>query len=169
MWKQTASLDSALIEHRSELAFPLCLWKDWIRWRSGAFLTVCQDAQCNHLIFLVHPHFAGVIFGCWVSLSASTKCIWDCTAQLNRLTNPCQRIVSICILSTAQGFRWTRWRDNVLKWSCTPCGQWHWLVAGKQRNCLILQTNIVVRLPFYNSQLYELMQCTVTFKSCLSG
>lgn len=34
------------------------------RWRSGAFLTICLDAQCNHLIFLVHPRFAGVIFGC---------------------------------------------------------------------------------------------------------
>lgn len=60
------------------------------RLRSGAFLTVCQDAQCNHLIFLVRPHFAGVIFGCLVSLSASTKCVWDCAAQLNRLWNPCQ-------------------------------------------------------------------------------
>lgn len=30
-------------------------------WRSGAFLTVCLDAQCNHLIFLVHPRFAGVM------------------------------------------------------------------------------------------------------------
>lgn len=50
------------------------------RWKSGAFLTVCQDAQCNHLIFLVLPHFAGVIFGCRVSCSGSTKCVWDCTA-----------------------------------------------------------------------------------------
>lgn len=70
------------------------------RWRTEAFLTVCQEAQCNHLIFLVYPHFAGVIFGCWVSRSASTKCVKDCAAQLNRLRNPCQRIVSICLLST---------------------------------------------------------------------
>lgn len=69
--------------------FPL-LMERLNRWRNGAFLTVCQDAQCNHLIFSVHPHFAGVIFGCWVPRSASTKCVRECAAELNGLRDPCQ-------------------------------------------------------------------------------
>lgn len=142
-------------------------------WRSGAFLTVCLDAQCNHLIFLVHPRFAGVISGCRVSRSASTKCIWECTAQLNRLWDPCQ----LQLFSLTQRFSkyprelfpsgpprllWgsgRQWRDNVLKW-CTPCGKWHWL--GKTLNGLVSQTKIVVTLPFYKPICMD-WECLVTF------
>ena len=58
--------------------FSRVLMERLTRSRSGAFLTVCQHAQCNHLIFLVHPHFAGVIFGCCVSRSASLHLMWLC-------------------------------------------------------------------------------------------
>lgn len=107
------------------------------RWMHGAFLTVCHGAQYNHLIFLVHTHFAGVMFGWWLSHLASTKYMWGSTAQLSRLLDLCRfqlemflSIVTICLLWAAVGFRWTQWWDNILKW-CTPCGKWYW-PAGKQ-------------------------------------